>query len=765
VSYSTVANSFPMSAAPLLILAGVLGYITLHAAWLVAGARRQAPLPPWAVGWCLAALAFVVARLYQRTTDAEDVALLACRAQYAAAAAGSIFGVAIARSVAGPSLSSRQERLLLAAAAAVVVVIALTPVAVVGPVTVRVDGLGSSYLAGTASPSLVLVVAGYLLAIRLIGRAVARAVYPAAARVLRICGAAFAVLALNDVLLSAGILRSIQLFEYGLCGFTLLGVYLLLRTMDARVGSLESVVTVRSGELEAQGHTLARALDDVRAAESRYRQLSDASLEGVLVHDGATVIDSNRAAEEIFGAPGTLIGRSLEAVFAREGAGLADALSGEALGPFEVVAVRPDGEGVPVEIISRRDAWGTSDGVVVAVHDIREKKRAQARLLLADRMASLSTVAAGMAHEINNPLTYVTLNLDIVAQELAEAPDPCPAPVVAEVRELLAEVRDGCARIGRIVSTMKALSRAESDEPSAVDLEKVLASAVSLADNQVRHRARLVRTGRAAGRVVGSETGLTQVFLNLLVNAAQSIEEGHATSNEVEITVSEGADAVLVEVRDTGKGIPEAILPNIFDPFFTTKHDAGGTGLGLSVCHRIVASAGGDISVERRTRGSVFRVRLRAATAEHAPASVTQLRVEPRRRGRILVVDDEPATSAALRRALRDHDTVTASTGHEAIELCRRERFDVVLCDLLMPEMTGMEFFARLREIDPAAASRAVFMSGGAFTPRARDFLASVPNPHLTKPFDLFVVQELVQELLTRQRRSPSRARELVRGL
>ena len=140
----------------------------------------------------------------------------------------------------------------------------------------------------------------------------------------------------------------------------------------------------------------------------------------------------------------------------------------------------------------------------------------------------------------------------------------------------------------------------------------------------------------------------------------------------------------------------------------------------------------------------------------HQRSSIVEVRVEKTRRGRILIVDDEPAVGVALGRALRGHETVTASTGHEAIERCRLERFDLVLCDLMMPEMSGMEFFAKLREFDPATAARAVFISGGAFTENAREFLAAVPNPRLEKPFDVFVLQELVQELLARQQRSSS---------
>ena len=755
-----MGSSLPNSVAPLLVQAGALGYITLHSAFLGAGTRGRDRLPAWIVGWCVAALAFVIARLVQRTTDLEMVALGAGRAQYAAAVVGSALGVGVVHAFLGLPLGPRKARLITGAAVVSLLVIMLTPLALGGPVVIREDAFGTRYLAGTAQPTVILVVAGYVAAFRFAIRTLLEVTPPRSVRTLRICIVVFMLLALNDVLQSAGLIHTIHLFEYGICGFTLVGVYVLMRKMDGRFSTLEGAVSERAQELEAQKHTLARARGDVRAAESRYRQLSDASLEGVLVHDGTTVVDCNRAAEEIFGARGALRGRPVRELFAPSDE-LAQGLSGDAPAPTEVVALRADAVSLPVEIMSRRNAWGSNDGVVVVVHDIREKKRAQARLLLADRMASLSTVAAGMAHEINNPLAYAMLNLEIAAHELEVAPDPCPRAVVADVRELIGLVHGGNTRIRRIVASMHALSRGDSDETHAVDLESVLDAAVLLADNQVRHRAKLVRSGTSGQRVVGSETGLTQVFLNLLVNAAQSIEEGHAAANEVAIAVTESAEGVFVEIRDTGKGIAPEILPSIFDPFFTTKHAAGGTGLGLSICHGILAGIGGGIAVEARPRGTTFRVRLVPATSLHRRASLARVDVPSVRRGRILIIDDEPAVGVALGRALRDHETVTASTGQEAIERCRSEHFDVVLCDLMMPEMTGMEFFARLREFDPATAARAVFLSGGAFTEGAREFLASVPNPRLDKPFDLFVVQELVQELLARQPRPSGGVLEL----
>jgi CheY-like chemotaxis protein len=231
------------------------------------------------------------------------------------------------------------------------------------------------------------------------------------------------------------------------------------------------------------------------------------------------------------------------------------------------------------------------------------------------------------------------------------------------------------------------------------------------------------------------------VFLNLLINAAQAIPEGNADGNEVKIaTYPEGRDHVVVEISDTGQGIPESVKQRLFTPFFTTKPVGVGTGLGLSICHRIVTSLGGTISVESQEgRGATFRVVLPVAagvTADEPTPAPEPAR--PFRRGRVLVVDDEAMIRRSIARSLgTQHDVTTAASGREALELLvAGERFDMIFCDLMMPEMTGMELHAVLMMTAPEQASHMVFLTGGAFTESARRFLSDVPNVALDKPFD-----------------------------
>jgi len=368
--------------------------------------------------------------------------------------------------------------------------------------------------------------------------------------------------------------------------------------------------------------------------------------------------------------------------------------------------------------------------------DISERRRMELQLQLADRMASVGTLAAGVAHEINNPLAYVLANLDFALAELA-APTAGPE----ELGRALGEARDGAVRVREIVRDLKSFSRVSEAEREPVDVRKVLQSAVALAQNEIRHKARLAIEYGEVPPVLASEHRLGQVFLNLLINAAQAIPDGQADRQLVNAATFLAEDGrVAVEITDTGSGIPAEVLPRIFDPFFTTKPVGVGTGLGLSIAHGIVAELGGELTVRSELgSGSIFTVRLPPAPAGARPRSAAAPGPAPRsaQGARVLVVDDEPLVGRAVARILSPpHQVTVALTGQEALDRLASEPFEVVLCDLMMPGLTGMDVHQRLLERSPEQAARMVFLTGGAFTEPAREFLARVPNPRLDKPFE-----------------------------
>jgi CheY-like chemotaxis protein len=242
------------------------------------------------------------------------------------------------------------------------------------------------------------------------------------------------------------------------------------------------------------------------------------------------------------------------------------------------------------------------------------------------------------------------------------------------------------------------------------------------------------------------------VLLNLLLNAAQSIPEGDASNNEIRVHTRSAGDDVVIEVRDTGAGIEPEVVGRVFEPFFTTKPIGVGTGLGLWICHGIVTSFGGRIEVESRPgKGSCFRVSLPVAHHE-APAVPSSARPRIPIRGRVLAIDDDTLFLSTMARVLgRQFEVVTVSSAREARDLIAGTEFDVILCDLMMPEMTGMDLHHELARTMPSEADKMIFLTGGTFTPRAQTFLDTVPNQRLEKPFDPKHIRALILDRVERR--------------
>jgi signal transduction histidine kinase len=381
-----------------------------------------------------------------------------------------------------------------------------------------------------------------------------------------------------------------------------------------------------------------------------------------------------------------------------------------------------------------------------------EQKKMQAQLMISERMASMGTLAAGVAHEINNPLACVMANLDLAAEDVVERAEKLGAMAeFSEVREDLRDAREAVEQIRNIVRDLKIFSRSEEEKTGPVDIRRVMDSTLRMAWNEIRHRARLVKNYGKTPSVEASESRLGQVFLNLVVNAAQAITEGRADNNEIRISTStDPSGDVVIEIADTGPGMPPDVLARLFTPFFTTKPVGVGTGLGLSICHGIVTGFGGSIEVKSEVgRGTAFRISLPPARAEESDAAPHfALDVTAPRRGRILVVDDEPMIAKTVQRTLSaEHEVVGIGSADEALQRIRAgEQFDVILCDLMMPQMTGMDLHAELSRVAPEQAGRMIFLTGGAFSLRARAFLDETPNQRIEKPFDVRHLRALIND-------------------
>ena len=358
-------------------------------------------------------------------------------------------------------------------------------------------------------------------------------------------------------------------------------------------------------------------LMDVSARKQTEQELRREALLFESLNDGVifldlqgNVVDWNSSAERLFGySKGEVLGRAWSDVLKLSEhnlqATVLAALRRYGRWSREVVALRKDGSETfcEVTVVPLRDAEGRHIATIAVHRDIGERRAMQAQLLVASRLASVGTLAAGVAHEINNPLAFVNANVLYLADEL-ERFRSALGPATDEVLQLVAETRQGVERIGLIVRDLKAFSRVDSEDVSAlVDVRKVLAFAEKMAGKEMRQRARVLRDIQPVPTVKANESRLGQVFLNLLLNAAQAIPDGAAAEHQIRIrTRTDGLGRAVVEVSDTGRGIPEELRARVFDPFFTTKPVGEGTGLGLSICswHRAFPRRGDPARVRGR---------------------------------------------------------------------------------------------------------------------------------------------------------------------
>jgi PAS domain S-box-containing protein len=481
------------------------------------------------------------------------------------------------------------------------------------------------------------------------------------------------------------------------------------------------------------------------------RSILDSMAEGVLVSDEhGAVTHSNHAASVILrAAPDALHA----AVRDRPELPLMRALRGESIDRVETCLHDRGGtEGTWLSVSARPlvDESNNVQGAVTVFRDVTAEKAANARMLVSERMASLGTLAAGVGHEINNPLMAALGNLDMALDDVRKLRRELGDRIeLSDIAEGLRDAREATERVRNIVRDLKVFSRSDRETRAAVHIDEVIESSIRMVWHAIRYRAALVRDLKPVPPVYTNESRLGQVFMNLIMNAAQAIPEGRASENEIRIATSlDGDGRVRIEISDTGAGMSPEVAAQIFTPFFTTKPIGVGTGLGLAICQQLVTAAGGEILVDTKLgAGTTFAVVLPAMAGEACidKRAAPEL-APPCRRGRILIVDDEPIVTTTIQRALaRDHDVTGLVDPLEAVrQIGNGKSFDVILCDLMMPKVTGMELYEALAKLAPDQASRMIFITGGVFTEQGRAFLDATENPCVEKPIDLHELRALV---------------------
>lgn len=471
--------------------------------------------------------------------------------------------------------------------------------------------------------------------------------------------------------------------------------------------------------------------------------------------DGVVTLSQGAGLAAMGVASGQLVGQNLFELY-REHPTIGDYLRRGLRGESFWCTVQIDNVIYDTWITPLRNAGGDIAGLAGLAHDVSEIRMLQSSAIQNDRAIALGTLAASVAHEINNPLTYMLGQLQFMREMLDDLDGivrTVPRQTRAGAQELLQQmhktlepIRTGTQRIAAITRELRTFSRPADEPPGPVDVRSVVESVLTLMRKELEARARLEVTLGQTPPVMANPSRLVQVVMNLVVNAKQALSEDSTGTNAIWIRAVNEGPLVVIEVEDNGPGVPADDRERIFEPFVTTKRVGEGTGLGLFVCRNILRDISGTISALDRTGGgAVFRVELPAArftAANEQSVEAMERPVDaPASLGHVLIIDDDLLVAQALSRHLMagGYRVTVEQDPRRAVEILagRQADFDLVYCDLMMKKMSGMDFADLVAVRAPSRAAKVVFMTGGAFTPRARDFLDRYSERCVEKPFDI----------------------------
>lgn len=465
----------------------------------------------------------------------------------------------------------------------------------------------------------------------------------------------------------------------------------------------------------------AETLDRLRGSEMEFTRALDAVPVAVLILGGDRILYANQVARNAFGPieEATLIVPVLRTA-AREGGAARVPQVGEAAGNWEVSAPTPI-------------SFGGEAAEILVARDVGQRVKMEGHLRAAERMVALGGLAAGLAHEINNPLTYVIGNLEL-AQE-----------GVGDVKARIARALGGAVRVRQVVSQLRALANPGTSELVPVHLGPAVESAIGLALGVGHLPATIHREFAQVGTVSANPVWIGQIALNLVSNALQAMADLPRAQRNLYIRAKNVADGgTAVEFTDSGPGIDPSVADRLFEPFTTSRLQQGGSGLGLYICRELATRMGGSLDlVSTGPGGTTFRLFFAPSQAEQAvvePAAA----VLPRRAGRVLIVDDERVIVELLTNYLGHHHVEACHDVHSASLALAREHWDAVVLDIILPDRSGIELFDEIAARSPEQASRVLFVTGGSLAPDVARFLMRANNTALLKPFDF---RELVNQV------------------
>ncbi|MBM4369471.1 MAG: PAS domain-containing protein [Deltaproteobacteria bacterium] len=466
--------------------------------------------------------------------------------------------------------------------------------------------------------------------------------------------------------------------------------------------------------LQAQTDTAMRAQDELRA-------VIDALPDSVLVLAAGEVAYANAAARAAFGEPDSmhLVATRLRAA-AGGGVPVTVGTRNGIEATWEVAAA------VPIR-------WDDIPAEAVAARDLTSRLRMEGQLRNAERVIALGGLAAGLAHEINNPLTYVIGNLELAQQG------------VGDVNERVQRALGGAMRVRQVVAQLRAMANPSAGELLPTQVGPAIDGALTLAGGIGMPVAVVAREVDDNAAVLANPVWLGQLLVNLVNNSLQAMAEMPPDTRVLSFRVFRVGDGtVAVEVEDTGPGIPAHLMSRIFEPFTSSRLQTGGSGLGLFICRELAARMGGSLALLRSSSaGTCFRLTLRSAvqTASERLENGAPVAV---RRGRVLIVDDEAGLGDLMKTYLSHHEVRVETTGEGGATALATGRWDAIVLDIVLPDRSGIELWRELSLRDPGAAARVCFVTGGSLAPEVASFLLDSVSPSLVKPFDF---RELVAQV------------------
>lgn len=524
------------------------------------------------------------------------------------------------------------------------------------------------------------------------------------------------------------------------------------RTTIGRLRRVAQVLRSAPGvvrTLEQQERELRRSLEASVQFQHQFRQMIDALPDAVLIYHGGAVVYANPELPRLLGFEhaAQLIGKRWSELLHAEDVARAPA---EPDARVDLRFVRRDGSLATLELSAGESIhYANQPACIVVARDISDQKALRERMAVADRMTSLGTMAAGLAHEINNPLTLVMTNLELMH---ARGVDMTPT----ERNARLLSAMEGAQRIKQVSQDLRIFSQPDQERAAPIDLADVVRSTLTLMGGQIEAKSRLTVELEAGLPAVMANRGRAgQVVLNVLINALHALPDRPVSQNSIDVRLFGEGEAVVISIADNGSGIPPEVRGRVFEPFYSTKRISEGTGLGLAIAREIIDCYDGAITFSTELAvGTTFRIALPAAAddAVASPASPKARAVAPDPcSGRVLAIDDDPPVLDAVKAILEatGRCVVAVSSGCEAIQLLEHDQgFDAIVCDLMMSHGSGAEVHAFLKAAHPELAERIVFMTGGIFQPEARSFLACVTNECVQKPFTVEELSRAVSRVL-----------------